>query len=149
MGREGGFHFTISWEEEFDADRTSRGMEGTGTGRKRACQKMERTPDAQRQTLSVDQPEAKSLAWMGREQGTWRRHMKTEPCVETVFTSNASVSLYDLYSQVISVETNIAELQVAKACRARTGGFKHTADSNAGFFCYSDCHSQPFNSSKR
>lgn len=30
MGREGGFHFTISWDEELDAEITSKGMDGTG-----------------------------------------------------------------------------------------------------------------------
>jgi len=30
LGREGGFHFTINWEEELDAEITSKGMDGTG-----------------------------------------------------------------------------------------------------------------------
>lgn len=35
MGREGGFHFTISWDEELDAEITSNGMDGTGGGKKK------------------------------------------------------------------------------------------------------------------
>lgn len=40
MGREGGFHFTISWEEELDAEITSKGMDGTGEKKKKEKKKM-------------------------------------------------------------------------------------------------------------